>query len=472
MAILRQFGLASSSACPASVRDDLPAFPNSAVRWGVNCLDASSIYASKHPARQLVLNSIPNISSHGAVCKKNEQELHVSVVPNSATLAVGVGKNERTCDLLAVVAKKVDLSLEPKVHMRFDFHNCTGGPPTASVVMALKPVPENQVTQSMLPFWMETCGPKPETHDVKAVNMELKFNQVDLGQGLCDGMALKSIFNVTAAACAQLCMANVQMYATSVEALKDTPDACKGYSFQQIDNATTKCEMFKAKDGKEITASLPETSLPQLPKTSTATCTGLVARASSDLLSKSTVAPPSAEEQAALEASMPKFNVDVQASLANILTFVSPEFCYDQFDWITLEDTQGKIQEVYVKQSNWEQFLGLIPNPSVPEMNAVQTNVAAPPDEHANARRLADASLKAIIYSDRANFGVLPPTVAPPVPTLPPCKAEPAEPVNMTMTYILAALIVIAAAVGYFGGKFIGAGIGQHKAEEQKNLIP
>jgi len=256
--------------------------------------------------------------------------------------------------------------------------------------------------------------------------IELEFTEVLLGNNTCGGEVLAS-YPADKRSCKMLCIADVQKYSSSMSSLAEADGMCKAYSWTAAPvNGTSSCVLYKA--GKDSTTI---TSVSHKSGQVGVSCWNLTAQARQ--FQESTAAPPSAVEVAAMEARLPKLNASVTASSAAIQTFVSPDKCFMPFNWITLEDAANNPISVHVTLSEFKELQALIPS--------------------SGSRRLSTDKVTATVYADRALYGAVPVTVAPVAAAVPTCKPAAGKPASMTMTYILATLVVLAALGGFFMGK-------------------
>jgi len=251
-----------------------------------------------------------------------------------------------------------------------------------------------------------------------------------VGNASCTGTVLSTQKGPTVdkRLCKELCISDVQKYSSNLDTLSNSPDMCTGYSFDTT--GADGCTLYKG----AIT-----------PSDAGATgtyCWTLEAQAAE--LHQSTPAPPSQAEILQMQATLPKLNVTISAHSANVLTFVSTDKCFQPFNWITMQNYAAMALStafVNVKQSEWEEFLALIPS----------------------ARRLSssDEDLSATILADRALYGVPPTVKSTPAPgiVVPDCAPPPAVPASMTMTWVLTTVLILCAGGGYYANHGSPAGV-------------
>jgi len=210
-----------------------------------------------------------------------------------------------------------------------------------------------------------------------------------------------------------LCVSDVQRYASSLDSLTKYPEMCKAYSFFSIGKSSV-CELYNG-------ASVTKISDPR--GAADVTCYNLTVEATE--FHETTHPPPNAAEMAHMDSMLPKLNLAMDAHSADILTFVSPDNCFETFNWITLQekahkDKGHKAISVSVKESEWVELLALIP-------------VDAP------SRLLTSSQdLAANVFSDRVVIAhrFAAPGVTPPPPTCPdvcPWRAGPTDADNIIL---------------------------------------
>jgi len=418
--VLRQLGLASASlrSCPNFPEDSSV---NAAARSAMKCVQP--IEAARDSAGHVFLSSdLTTIPSWNTAKSTTNNELRAFPAASAATAKV-LSIGSATCALAAVALSKSDNTPAATVQMRLDFERCTLGPSRASVLMNVGSQPDASVPLSMVPFWsqiskVDTTTPPPF---VKA-KLKLTFTQLELGNSTCDASLLASYPALDKKQCKMLCIAEVEKYASSINALTNSQLACRAYDFNQASG----CNLYKG---------LRVTQISGAAGSSGTTCYNLTAVDTQ--FQQKTTPPPTDEAVTLANLKLPKSEISVVAGSANILTFESPDKCFVPFYWITLQDADRQTISVNVKKSEWTTFLELIPfNPQ--------------------ARILASSQdVLSNVFSQRAAYAAETPPVAPAVapiaPTAPPCPAE-EEAASMTMTWVLVTLAVIASVAGFLHG--------------------
>jgi len=209
-----------------------------------------------------------------------------------------------------------------------------------------------------------------------------------------------------------LCSANIQTHGSSEKA--SLLSGCTGFAFNSV---TEGCDLY---NGTTVTAA---DNSPDFK------CFNFTAY--SRVIVESTTAPPTLKEQKALDAALPKLNinVDLQAQSASVLTFFpTDKNCSAPFNAVDIQDKNFQTVSVGVKTSEWAKLLARIPSPT---------------------RRLASAGAEKASYvlTDRLVYGSSGSMAAPPIPapvvivsapTTPmPCRKVPAKVSNATTVFIV-----------------------------------
>jgi len=327
-----------------------------------------------------------------------------------------------------------------------DFEKCTGGPSTASVLLNVVAAPDATAATTMMPFWRQVCSVQTTTPAQSLQQLRLYFTETPTGNSSCVGTVLSTekAASIDKRTCKELCISDVQKYSSSLDTLQNSPAMCTGYSFDTT--GAEGCTLYKG----AIT--------PSDAGVTGTYCWTLEAQAAE--LHQSTPAPPSQAEILEMQATLPKLNVTMSAHSANVLTFVSTDKCFQPFNWITMQNYAAMALStafVNVKQSEWEEFLALIPS----------------------ARRLSSSEedMSATILADRALYGIPPTVKATPAPgvVVPDCAAPPAVPASMTMTWVLTTVLILCAGGGYYANHGSPAGAAAMMANMQgggKNVAP
>merc|ERR1719491_284259 len=289
-----------------------------------------------------------------------------------------------TCALHAAVLHKSASTADAKVGLRLDYTNCSSGPSTASVSIGVSRVADALAPVTLVPFVRGSCGVVTTTPAQTQSKIELRFDEIQVGQNPCHGTVLQTTSVADKQACRSLCVNRIAMFADG-QTVPDLPQMCRGYAFKGA--GTNNCNLYKGLVNRATTADKQPGWL----------CWNVTAVASK--IAVSTPAPPSAAELAEAEAKLPKLQVPITAASASVLTYESPDKCFTPFNWITLQDPTQNAVSVKIKESEWAELLAMIPFDA--------------------GRRLA-ASPQATVLVDRAVYGAGQPAPAPvPVPAAP-----------------------------------------------------
>jgi len=157
-------------------------------------------------------------------------------------------------------------------------------------------------------------------------------------------------------------------------------EQCGGYSFDTSASAAKPCRLYK---GRPVTSVSTEFADASGWFCWNMTVSDVAGPEGGDVLREvvSTPAPPTAEELAAADKSLPTLNINVlpDARTAQIMTYTSAnDECYKPFQVITLQDMAFQTIKVRVKASEWDTFLEMIPA-SVPlrRLSATAGHVSA-----------------------------------------------------------------------------------------------
>lgn len=432
--LLRQAALAAG-VCPAFPDD---AFEAAAAHNAVKCAKPTDIEAAQQPVGHLMVGNIGMASSSGATAIPGNGELKVQIEPMADALVLG-SAGTASCTMDTLVAVKTVADGATTAQLRLEFEKCTAGPRTAAIVLNVIAVPDLQAVQSMYPFWKQVTTKEVTTPAPHAAEVELVFTEVIVGNSTCENKKLANYSVESKFVCKELCIADVQRYASSSDALENSHGECTSYSFNALAEVGDK-NCFLYHGPPKVTQDLTEGVVG-------AFCYNLSHQTFEKMVT--TKAPPTAAEIAAMQSALPKLNITILASQAAIQTYVSPEKCFQPFSWIALEDVNRATVGVPVKQSEWEDFLALIPE---------------------KKRRLKTAaSLPAKIYADRAMFGAAPTTTVAPVAAVAAvdCPQETTSG-DTTNVYVMATMCILAAAVGVC----MGRGFNEAHAFAPKAVVP
>jgi hypothetical protein len=407
--LMRPLQLASA-ACPVVPKGG---FPIATELNAMKCINPDAISGVPITSGHLILNGLQDISSKDLECESTDKELKALI---NGTAAASLSLGASTCSLVAVGLSKRGAS----VVMRLDFNKCTLGQYDTSIfIKVVKAAPGGLHTPTFVPFLNQVCEPKGFAAEKQKEKFTTNYVEVQVGSGRCVGTVMKTIKSVAKKdICKMLCSANIQTHGSSEKATR--LDGCTGFTFDSKNSAGDNCFLY---NGTKVTAVAPQKINEGFK------CWNLTAY--SRVVVASTTAPPTLKEQKALDAALPRLNVnvDLQAKSASVLTFFPTDpNCSSPFNEVDIQDQNFQTISVSVKNSEWAKLLARIPSPT---------------------RRLAIAGAEKASYvlTDRLVYGSSGSMAAPPIPapivnvlapTTPmPCRKVPAKVSNATTVFII-----------------------------------
>lgn len=429
----------ASALCPVVPKGG---FPLATELDAMKCINPEAISAvSADPgainpsAGHLFLSSLQGVSSKDLACESTETELKALINGTSAaTLSLGTA----TCSLAAVGLSKSSADLQKAtVMMRLDFNDCTLGQFDTSIFIKVKQAEPGAL--DFVPFLNQICEPKRFTAEKAKEQFTTTFEEVEVGSGKCVGNVMKTMKSVgSQQICKMLCSANIQTRGktTKVQELS----GCTGFAFDAKNPGTDNCLLY---NGSKVNAVAPQKFNEGFG------CWNLTAF--SRVVVASTTRPPTAQEQKALDAKLPRLNVnvDLQAKSASVLTFFPKDpNCSKPFNAIDIQDAKFTTITVNVRPSDWAKLVASIPSPK---------------------RRLASAVVEkaSAVLTDRLVYGRSGSMAAPPipVPTVNPlvsttpiqCTPVPKKVSNATTVFVINMILgvvgIAAAVASFYAGK-------------------
>jgi hypothetical protein len=343
------------------------------------------------------------MSTKGVLCQKTDNEAKVYVLEGAGRMTLG----DATCELMGLGFSR---SSDTEVQLRLDYDRCSAGPTSASVVMNVAQVKDFMAPTTSFPFLKEACTPKTTTLEPQTAHQSYTFGETKVGASTCDGEVMKSTKDMDKRSCKMLCIASVESIASSGSVVDGNEEACLGYAINAAmdGSGSTNCHLYGKNTPVVKTGEAGEDGWECYNLTSTQA-----------VAVQSTVAPLTAAEVMAEEAALPRLNIELEkeAATASILYFAPKDTCYKGFNMITLQDSSFTTISAKVKESEWQEFLSLVPLPPLTEEEMSDSTSSETSED--TRRRLESsfvAAKVADVYVDRvAYIGSLVPT-APAIP--------------------------------------------------------
>lgn len=396
LGMLRTLQLAAATDCPA-VPEGGDA--DAAMYRSMTCVHPDTISGAPATSSSIQLIGLNNMTSKGVVCQKTDNEAKIYVLEGAGSMRLGAA----TCELMALGFSRTS---DTEAQLRLDYDRCTSGPTHASVVMNVAQVKDFMAPTTSFPFLQDACTAKTTTLAPAKTHQEYTFSETMVGASTCEGEVIKAVKDMDKRSCKLLCIASVESIAAGGGIVDGNPEACLGYAINEDMKGTgnENCHIYgKNKAVVNLTKS-GETGWE---------CYNLTTNKA--VAVESTPAPPTAAELAAADAALPRLNIDLEkeAATASILYFAPKDSCYKGFNMITLQDSSYTTISAKVKESEWQEFLSMVPLAPLTESEMSS-------DESVETSRRLEASFVAAkvadVYVDRVTYtGSLVPT-APAVP--------------------------------------------------------